>query len=107
MTLHDLPHPGIVCPDVAMLHCSPPDAHGFCTLGTSVDWARGAAEHAQVVGDGNGDGKLNDKKADFFHIGKTCYRYTVKIWIKTMCGNLKEIERIRWRVWRFYLYILT
>ena len=56
MTLHDLPHPGVVCPDVAMLHCSPPDAHGFCTLGTSVDWARGAAEHAQVVGDGNGDG---------------------------------------------------
>ena len=38
----------MVRPDVALLHCSPPDAHGFCTLGTSVDWARGAAEHSKA-----------------------------------------------------------
>ncbi len=36
-------------PDVALLHVSPPDAHGYCTLGTSVDVARAAADTAKVV----------------------------------------------------------
>ncbi len=35
--------------DVAMLHVSPPDAHGFCTLGTSVDVAIAAVEKADIV----------------------------------------------------------
>lgn len=35
--------------DVALLHVSPPDAHGFCTLGTSVDVARAAADSAKVL----------------------------------------------------------
>lgn len=35
--------------DVALLHLSPPDEHGFCTLGTSVDVARAAFECAHVV----------------------------------------------------------
>lgn len=35
--------------DVAFLHVSPPDAHGFCTLGTSVDVARAAAETAPIL----------------------------------------------------------
>lgn len=35
--------------DVAMIHVSPPDAHGFCTLGTSVDIARAAVETAKVI----------------------------------------------------------
>src|SRR5215210_409964 len=30
--------------DVALLNVSPPDAHGFCSLGTSVDVAKAAAE---------------------------------------------------------------
>eukprot|EP00913_Durusdinium_trenchii_P012985 g12191.t2 len=50
--LRDLPYlfrRRVVRPDVALLHCSPPDAHGFCTLGTSVDWARGAAEHSKAL----------------------------------------------------------
>ena len=29
--------------DVALLHLSPPDQHGFCSLGTSVDIARAVA----------------------------------------------------------------
>jgi acyl-CoA hydrolase len=36
-------------PDVALLHVSPPDAHGYCTLGTSVDVARAAVDTAAVV----------------------------------------------------------
>lgn len=35
--------------DVAMLHLSPPDQHGFCSLGTSVDVARAAFDSANVV----------------------------------------------------------
>jgi len=35
--------------DVALLHVSPPDRHGFCSLGTSVDVARAAAQTATVL----------------------------------------------------------
>lgn len=35
--------------NVALLQLSPPDAHGMCSLGTSVDVARAAAESADVV----------------------------------------------------------
>jgi acyl-CoA hydrolase len=35
--------------DVAMVSLSPPDAHGQCTLGTSVDAARAAVESARVL----------------------------------------------------------
>jgi acyl-CoA hydrolase len=35
--------------NVAMVTVSPPDAHGYCTLGTSVDVARSAVDSAQLV----------------------------------------------------------
>ena len=35
--------------DVAVLQLSPPDAHGHCSLGTSCDAAKAAAETARVV----------------------------------------------------------
>jgi 4-hydroxybutyrate CoA-transferase len=35
--------------DVALLTLSPPDRHGLCTLGTSVDAARAAADHATII----------------------------------------------------------
>ncbi|MGZ3665473.1 MAG: acetyl-CoA hydrolase/transferase family protein [Ktedonobacterales bacterium] len=35
--------------DVAFVQVSPPDAHGFCSLGSSVDVARAAVDHASVV----------------------------------------------------------
>jgi 4-hydroxybutyrate CoA-transferase len=34
--------------DVALLHVSPPDAHGFCSLGVSVDCALAAARAARL-----------------------------------------------------------
>lgn len=40
---------GIVPLDVALIHVSPPDAHGFCSLGTSVDVVLAAIEQAQIV----------------------------------------------------------
>ncbi|MCB9899526.1 MAG: acetyl-CoA hydrolase/transferase family protein [Planctomycetes bacterium] len=35
--------------DVALVHVSPPDTHGYCTLGTSVDATRAAVEMADTV----------------------------------------------------------
>ncbi|HNB81136.1 MAG TPA: acetyl-CoA hydrolase/transferase C-terminal domain-containing protein [Chitinophagaceae bacterium] len=35
--------------DVALIHVSPPDRHGFCSLGVSVDISRSALKHARCV----------------------------------------------------------
>jgi 4-hydroxybutyrate CoA-transferase len=35
--------------DVAIVQLSPPDAHGYCSLGTSVDAARAAVDSATIV----------------------------------------------------------
>ncbi len=35
--------------DVAIIHVSPPDKHGYCTLGVSVDVARAAVEVAPII----------------------------------------------------------
>ncbi|NJL25191.1 MAG: acetyl-CoA hydrolase/transferase family protein, partial [Calothrix sp. SM1_5_4] len=35
--------------DVALLHLSPPDKHGYCSLGVSVDVARAAFQSARIV----------------------------------------------------------
>lgn len=40
---------GTRAPDVALLHVSTPDSHGFCSLGVSVDIALAAAQTAQVL----------------------------------------------------------
>ncbi len=36
-------------PDVALIQVSPPDRHGFCTLGTSVDVTRAAVDTAPLI----------------------------------------------------------
>lgn len=36
-------------PDAALIHVSPPDKHGFCTLGTSVDVVRAAIDVAPLI----------------------------------------------------------
>ena len=40
---------GILPLDVALVHVSPPDRHGFCSLGVSVDVARSAVQTARTV----------------------------------------------------------
>jgi 4-hydroxybutyrate CoA-transferase len=40
---------GRIALDVAFVQLSPPDRHGLCTLGTSVDAARAAVDHARLV----------------------------------------------------------
>jgi acyl-CoA hydrolase len=40
---------GVIKLDVALINVSPPDRHGYCSLGVSVDIARSAARYADVV----------------------------------------------------------
>ncbi|KIA88994.1 acetyl-CoA hydrolase/transferase family protein [Kaistella jeonii] len=40
---------GILPLDVAIVTITPPDKHGYCTLGTSVDVARSAVDHAKII----------------------------------------------------------
>jgi acyl-CoA hydrolase len=40
---------GILPLDVALIHVSPPDRHGFCSLGVSVDATRAAVQAARIV----------------------------------------------------------
>jgi acyl-CoA hydrolase len=35
--------------DVALVHVSPPDKHGYCSLGTSVDITLSAVKHAKII----------------------------------------------------------
>ncbi|NHW59805.1 4-hydroxybutyrate CoA-transferase, partial [Escherichia coli] len=35
--------------DVAIVTVSPPDVHGYCTLGTSIDVARSAVDSAKSI----------------------------------------------------------
>ena len=46
---HALRDPKLLRPDVAMIHCSPPDEHGFCTFGVEVGLTKPAAESARIV----------------------------------------------------------
>lgn len=50
--LSDIPslfYNGVIPLDVAIVQLSPPDRHGFCSLGTSVDCARAAVDTARFV----------------------------------------------------------
>lgn len=42
-------HKHVLPIDVAVLHVSPPDKHGYCSLGTSVDIARAAFQTAKKI----------------------------------------------------------
>lgn len=39
----------IISLDVCLVHVSPPDHHGYCSLGTSVDVVRSAMKHAKTI----------------------------------------------------------
>lgn len=45
----DLFESGRIPLDVALVSLSPPDEHGHCTLGTSIDAAKPAAENARII----------------------------------------------------------
>jgi 4-hydroxybutyrate CoA-transferase len=40
---------GVLPIDVALIHVTPPDSHGFCSFGAGVDTTKTAAEYARIV----------------------------------------------------------
>jgi acyl-CoA hydrolase len=71
--------------DVALIHVSPPDKHGFCSLGTSVDVAKAAVETANII-----IAQVNPKMPrthgdGFVHVNKI----TAMIWEET---DLPEMD---------------
>jgi len=60
----------ILALDVAIVQVSPPDVHGYCSLGVSVDVARSAVNHARIliaqvnpnVPRTNGDGMIHSSR---------------------------------------------
>ncbi len=69
----DLFRDGSLPIDVAMLHLTPPDEHGFCSFGVSVDCAKPAAESAKIV-----IAQVNDQMPrtlgdSFIHVSKLKY----------------------------------
>jgi len=65
--------------DVALIQVSPPDLHGYCSLGTSVDVARAAVDTAKIIiaqvnpkmPRTHGDGFLHIKKINFLILEET------------------------------------
>ena len=52
MFFHEIPKlfcEGYLPPDVVLIHVSPPDKHGFCSFGISVDYTKPAAQVAKTV----------------------------------------------------------
>ncbi|XP_045506774.1 4-hydroxybutyrate coenzyme A transferase [Colias croceus] len=50
--LQDIPklfHRKIIQPDIAVIQVSPPDQHGYCSLGTSVDCVRSALVNSKTI----------------------------------------------------------
>jgi 4-hydroxybutyrate CoA-transferase len=74
--LSEVPHlfsRNIIKLDVALIHVSPPDKHGFCSMGVSVDASRAAVNNAKMViaqvnpnmPRTHGDGIIHQSEIDF------------------------------------------
>lgn len=80
--------------DVALIHVSPPDRHGFCTLGTSVDIARSAVDSAKTI-----IAQINPKMPrvhgdGFIHVSKIDYAIEIDTPIlEEPTVKISEIEK--------------
>jgi acyl-CoA hydrolase len=64
--------------DVAIVHVSPPDKHGFCSLGTSVDVARAAVDTAGIVIAQVNPNMPRVHGDSFIH----CSRFKAMVWVE-------------------------
>ena len=81
---------GVLPLDVAMVHVSPPDAHGYCSLGTSVDAAISAVRSAGIIiaqvnplmPRTHGDGQV--------HIS----RFTAMVWVEQQLPEINYAQHL-------------
>ncbi|GBP26468.1 Histone-lysine N-methyltransferase SETMAR [Eumeta japonica] len=73
--LQDIPklfHRKIIQPDIALIQVSPPDQHGYCSLGTSVDCVRSALVNSKtIIGEAT---YIYNLFEDLVHLNP-CYRF--------------------------------
>ncbi|HEX9115547.1 MAG TPA: acetyl-CoA hydrolase/transferase C-terminal domain-containing protein [Anaerolineae bacterium] len=86
--------PNLLPIDVAMIHCSPPDEHGFCTFGIEVGLTKPAAEAAKIV-----IAEVNDRMPrslgdSFIHVSRLTHIVPVSYGIvEVPQGQPGEIQR--------------
>jgi acyl-CoA hydrolase len=84
--------------DVALIHLSPPDAHGFCSFGVGVDTTKTAAECARIV-----IAQINAKMPralgdSFIHLNKI--HYVVEVADDILELPMGEVSDIAMRIGR-------
>ena len=89
---------GLLPLDVAMIHVSPPDEHGFCSLGVEVGLTKSPAESARIV-----IAEVNQQMPrtlgdSFMHVSRLNYIVPVNYPIPEMAmteeGNSEVVEKI-------------
>jgi len=89
---------GLLPLDIAMIHCSPPDEHGFCSLGVEVGLTKSPAETAKII-----IAEVNQQMPrtlgdSFIHVSRLNYIVPVNYPIPEMAmaeeGNPDIVERI-------------
>jgi acetyl-CoA hydrolase len=92
-------HRGVLPLDVALVHLSPPDAHGFCSFGVEVGVTKTAAESARIV-----IAEINDRMPrtlgdSFIHVSRITRAVPVSYpLLEHRMGAVTEIES---RIGRF------
>lgn len=85
---------GILPLDVALIHVSPPDEHGFCSYGVEVGVTKSAAESARVI-----IAEVNDRMPrtlgdSFIHVSKLTHVVPVSYGLpEVRMGDITELER--------------
>jgi len=89
---------GVLPLDVALVHVSTPDEHGFCSLGVEVGLTKTAAESAKVI-----IAEVNEKMPrtlgdSFIHVSRLTHivpvNYPIPEHIMASEGNLEVVEKI-------------
>lgn len=89
---------GVLPVDVALIHVSPPDEHGFCSLGVEVGLTKSAAESAKII-----IAEVNDKMPrtlgdSFIHVSRLTHIVPVNYHIPELSmgveGNDEIVEKI-------------
>ncbi len=89
---------GILPVDVAMIHVSPPDEHGFCSLGVEVGLTKSPAESARII-----IAEVNEQMPrtlgdSFIHVSRLHHivpvNYPISEMPMTEDGNVEIVEKI-------------
>jgi 4-hydroxybutyrate CoA-transferase len=89
---------GILPLDVALIHISPPDEHGFCSLGVEVGLTKTAAESAKII-----IAEVNEKMPrtlgdSFIHVSRLTHivpvDYPIPELVMAEEGDLEIVEKI-------------